>query len=200
MASTQNLPAPILALQKSIVRPYHPADAPSISKAADSKAVSAFLRDSFPRPYTLSDAESWISLNQAPPIRNWAIACPATGAVMGSIGLVPGRDVYSRGYELGYWLGEEFWGRGVMAELVPAFARWVLDGMGGAGENGEEEEKKKEEVERLWAGVFSENAASRRLLEKSGFVFEGRLRRAVVRDGVVMDELVYSLIRADLST
>ncbi|KAJ0160644.1 putative N-acetyltransferase YoaA [Colletotrichum tanaceti] len=196
MASTQNLPVPILTLHRSIVRPYRPADAPSISRAADSAAVSAFLRDAFPRPYTLADAESWIALNQTPPIRNWAIACPASGAVMGSIGLVPGRDVYSRGYELGYWLGEAFWGRGVMAELVPAFARWVFDGMGGAGES---EEDGKEVVERLWAGVFSENAASRKLLEKSGFVCEGRLRRAVVRDGVVMDELVYSLIRADLS-
>ncbi|KZL63802.1 gcn5-related n-acetyltransferase [Colletotrichum incanum] len=188
MAASQDLPAPILTLQKSVIRPYHPADAASLAQAANSRAVAAFLRNYFPHPYTLAEAESWISLNQTPPLHNWVIACPTSGAVMGSIGVVPGKDVYSKGYELGYWLGEKYWGRGIMGELVPAFVRWVFDGMGGGAE----------EVERVWAGVFSENAASQRLLEKSSFVFEGRLRRAVEKDGVFMDELVYSIIRADM--
>ncbi|KAK2015932.1 acetyltransferase [Colletotrichum eremochloae] len=189
MASSQNLPATILTLQKCLVRPYHPTDAPSLSRAANSKTVAAYLRNRFPHPYTLSDAEAWIDMNQAPPILNWAIVRPSSGAVMGSIGLVAGQDVYSRGYELGYWIGEEFWGRGVMSELVPAFVRWVFADMSVGSGGG---------VERVWAGVFSENAASRKVLEKSGFVFEGRLRRAVVKNGVCMDELVYSIIGSDL--
>ncbi|KAF9880113.1 gcn5-related n-acetyltransferase [Colletotrichum karsti] len=188
MASPPELPKPILILDKSIVRPYHPSDAQSLSQAADSKTVAKYLRNTFPQPYTVAAAESWISINQTPPIRNWAIVCPTSGRAMGSIGLVPGKDVYSRGYELGYWLGEEFWGRKIMTELVPAFAGWVLAGMG----------DEHVEVDRLWAGVFSENKASQGLLEKSGFQLEGCLRKAVVKDGVLMDELIYSIIRADL--
>ncbi|KAF6790699.1 gcn5-related n-acetyltransferase [Colletotrichum sojae] len=187
MASPSNIPTPILTLQKSVVRPYHPSDAPSLAQAANSKAVARFLRNTFPQPYTLAAAEGWIAMNQSPPIRNWLITCPATGRAMGSIGLVPGKDVYVRSFELGYWIGEEFWGRGVMGELVPAFAAWVLDGLG----------EEKLEVERLWAGVFSENGASQRVLEKSGFQLEGRMRRAVVKDGVVMDDVIYSIVKGD---
>ncbi|KAK2059602.1 acetyltransferase [Colletotrichum caudatum] len=188
MASEQGLPAPVLTLEKCLVRPYHPSDAASLSRNANSETVAAHMRNRFPHPYTLADADAWIAMNRAPPVLNWAIVCPASGAAVGSIGLVPGQDVYSRGYELGYWIGEEFWGRGVMGELVPAFVGWVFSGGVAAGGV---------EVERVWAGVFSENAASRRVLEKSGFVFEGRLRRAVVKGGVCMDELVYSVIRTD---
>lgn len=108
---------------------------------------------------------------------------------MGGIGLVSGKDVYSQGYELGYWLGEEFWGRKIMSELVPAFVKRVFDGMGD-----------EVEVERLWAGVFSQSKASQGLLEKSGFQLEGRLRRAVIKNGELMDELVYSIIRHDLGS
>ncbi|KAK1984680.1 acetyltransferase [Colletotrichum cereale] len=192
-SSSQDLPAPTLTLQKCLVRPWHPADAPSLARGADSRAVAAFLRDRFPHPYTLADADGWIAMNLAPPLLNWAIVCPTSGAVMGGIGLVPGQDVYSAGCELGYWIGEAFWGRGVMSELVPAFVRWVLAGGAGAGVGSGGGGV----VERVWASVFAENAASRRVLEKSGFVFEGRLRRAVVKNGVCMDELVYSAIRTD---
>ncbi|OHF03039.1 acetyltransferase [Colletotrichum orchidophilum] len=200
MASTQDLPAPILALTKATVRPYHPTDAAALAQAANSDAVARYLRYTFPRPYTLADAESWIALNSGAggsPVHNWVIACPASGRPMGSIGLVPGKDVYARGYELGYWLGEEFWGKGVMGEVVPAFVRWVFEGMG----RGEEEESDREggRVERVWAGMFAVNKGSQRVLEKSGFVLEGRLRRAVVKEGIVMDELLYSFIREDLN-
>ncbi|KAL0944877.1 gcn5-related n-acetyltransferase [Colletotrichum truncatum] len=188
MASSSELPSPILSLQKSIVRQYHASDAASLSQAANSKAVAAFLRNHFPQPYTLSDAEGWISINQTSPLRNWAIICPTSGRTMGSIGVIPGKDVYSAGFELGYFLGEEFWGRGIMSELVPAFVKWVFGGMG----------EEKVRVERLWAGVFSENKASQGVLRKSGFQFEGRLRNAVIKDGVLMDEMVYSIIKNDL--
>ncbi|EFQ33911.1 acetyltransferase [Colletotrichum graminicola] len=188
MAPSQDLPAPILTLEKCLVRPYYLSDAPALARAADSKTVVTYLRNRFPHPYTLADSEGWIAMNQTPPIFNWAIVCPTSGTAMGSIGLIPGEDVYSSSYELGYWIGEEFWGRGVMSELVPAFVSWVFSGMS-VGSGG---------VERVWAGVFSENAASQRVLEKSGFVFEGRLRRAIMKKGVCMDELRYSVVRTDL--
>ncbi|EXF83890.1 acetyltransferase [Colletotrichum fioriniae PJ7] len=197
MASTQTLPPAILTLPKATIRPYHKTDAAALSTAANSSSVSRYLRDSFPRPYTLADAESWIALNSSDggaPVYNWVIACPETGRPMGSIGLVPGKDVYARGYELGYWLGEGDWGKGVMGCVVPAFVRWVFEGMGG----GEEDEDGRRRIERVWAGVFEANKGSQKVLEKSGFVFEGRARRAVVRDEVVMDELLYSVIRDDL--
>ncbi|TEA18067.1 putative N-acetyltransferase YoaA [Colletotrichum sidae] len=188
MAPPTDLPQPILILEKSIVRPYHLSDAPSMSQAASSKEVAAYLRNRFPHPYTVADAESWINMNSTPPIRNWSIVCPTSGRAIGSIGVSQGQDVYSKGYELGYWIGKEFWGQGVMSELVPALVKWVMNGMGEG-----------VEVERVWAGAFSENKASQKLLEKSGFQLEGRLRNAVEKNGVVMDEMVYSVIKQDLT-
>ena len=176
-------PSPILTLGKSHIRPCNLSDAPTLAQVANNPSIPQFLRNIFPSPYTLSDAESWIlhcsTLN---PLTQFAITEPTTDAIIGGIGLTQQEDVYSRSWELGYWLGEEFWGRGIMTEAARALVDWGFQNL---------------VCERIFAGLFAENEASERVIKKVGFIYEGRLRRAVWKHGQNMDVLMYSIIRQD---
>lgn len=176
-------PSPIIKLGKSHIRPCNLSDAPTLAQVANNPAIPQFLRNVFPSPYTLSDAESWImhcsTLN---PLTQFAITEPTTDAIIGGIGLTQQYDVYSRSWELGYWLGEEFWDRGIMTEAARALVDWGFQNL---------------VCERIFAGLFAENEASERVIKKAGFTYEGRLRRAVWKYGRSMDVLMYSYIRQD---
>jgi len=175
----------ILHLSKSTIRHLEPADADELTRIANNPAVGRFLRDRFPSPYARADAEWWIAHNGAArPVRAFAIAHPRDGRIMGCVGLDPGVDVHARGAELGYWVGEEYWGRGVVGEVVPAFARWAFAAFA--------------DLERIYVGIFAENEPSVKIVERAGFVFEGRQRKAAFKSGRFMDVLGYSLIRDDL--
>ena len=177
-------PIPILVLTKSHIRPYNLSDAPTLAHVADNPSISRFLRNIFPSPYELSDAESWIlhcsTLN---PLTQFALTDPITDTVIGGIGLTQQDDVYSRSWELGYWLGEEFWGRGIMTEAARALVGWGFRNL---------------VCERIFAGLFAENEASERVIKNAGFTYEGRLRHAVWKHGRSIDVLMYSIIRQDL--
>jgi len=111
-------------------------------------------------------------------VRDFAVV--VDGAAVGGISLEPGEDVFRRSAEIGYWLGEPFWGRGIATEAVRAVSDYAFATF---------------DVCRLEAGVFSWNAASARVLEKAGYVLEGRCRQAVVKDGRLGDRLLYALLR-----
>ena len=99
------------------------------------------------------------------------------GEAVGGIGIRVGSDVHRYTGEMGYWLGEEFWGRGVMTEAVTAVTNFCFENF---------------PLRRISAEVFANNPASVRVLEKAGFTFEGRLRNNVVKDGKVLDSLLYA--------
>jgi len=181
-SSSQN--SPIVVLKKSIIRPYHRSDAEELTRIANNPAIVRFLRNRFPSPYTLDDANFWINFNaNASPVYKFCIAHPESNKIMGSIGLIPGEDVYCRSAELGYWLGEEYWGKGIITEAVKGFVAWTYANF--------------PQMERLYAGIFEDNKASVKVVERAGFLFEGRLRKAVYKNGKHMDALVYSFIRED---
>lgn len=136
------------------------------------------VRDRFPHPYTLEDAHRWLEhATQEDPTTSFAIVVDEQAA--GGIGLVLRDDIYHRSAEIGYWLGEAFWGRGVMTEAVRAVSEWAFTNF---------------DLCRIYAGVLEWNPSSMRVLEKAGFRFEARLRKAVTKEGVTMDELIYVLI------
>jgi RimJ/RimL family protein N-acetyltransferase len=141
--------------------------------------VWANLRDRFPSPYTLDDAEAWLRhCARTVPVTDFAIE--VDGEAAGGIGVVLRTDVERVDTELGYWLGEQYWGRGVMSRAVTAFVPWVLERF---------------HVARVHANVFDFNTASARVLEKAGFTLEGRLRQSAFKDGRLIDQLVYARIR-----
>jgi [ribosomal protein S5]-alanine N-acetyltransferase len=179
-------PAPILTLTLSKIREYVPSDATALASQCNNHNISQWLTNAFPHPYTVRDAHDWINRNISIAAdglpQNFLIVDPATDSAIGGIGIKPGEDISTHTAEIGYWLGEEYWGQGIISEALPAFTNWVW---------------RNREVERLWAGVFDGNGASRRLLEKAGYRYEGLMRGHVRKEGIVKDLHIYGITRAD---
>ncbi|MGE3856720.1 MAG: GNAT family N-acetyltransferase [Dehalococcoidia bacterium] len=167
----------ILRLATCTLRPWRADDLESLVRHADNPSVAAHLRDVFPSPYTRADGEAWLALPH-PDDR----AIEVDGAAVGGIGVRLGADVERLSAEIGYWLGEDYWGRGIVTEAVGAVTREAIEAHG---------------LVRIEARVFANNPASARVLEKNGYVLEGRLRRAVVKRGEVLDVLVYAFVVED---
>jgi [ribosomal protein S5]-alanine N-acetyltransferase len=168
-----------LKLSKSTLRPWKPGDEESLVRHANNRKIWRNLRDAFPHPYTLADAKQWIEIaGPTTPATNLAIV--VEGAAAGGIGLVLKDDVFHRSAEIGYWLGEEFWGRGIVTEAVRAVTDYAFATF---------------DLCRVYAGVFEWNPASMRVLEKAGYEFECRMRKSVTKDGEIIDELIYAIVR-----
>ena len=175
-----------LRLSRCTLRPWRRGDEPSLVRHANNRNVSRNLRDRFPYPYTAADADAWISsqVDQSPPTSLAIVVHEVAGLrgeVVGGIGVQLRDDERRRTAEIGYWLAEPFWGRGIASEALRAMTAYAFEQF---------------DLTRLEAGVFSWNPASARVLEKCGYVIEGRARAAVVKDGRTGDRLLYGLIRA----
>jgi RimJ/RimL family protein N-acetyltransferase len=170
-----------LVTDRCVLRPFREADVPSLVKHANDREVWLQLRDRFPHPYTLADARHWLErLERSDPLTHFAVE--VDGEAAGGIGLEPQVDVHALSAEVGYWLGRAVWGRGVATAAVRALTDFVFE---------------RDKWQRLFANVFSTNPASMRVLEKVGYRREGVLRKAVIKDGRVQDQIVYGLTRED---
>jgi len=165
------------------IREFVAQDAESLARNADNAKIADQLRDRFPNPYTIVHAREWIEqANSADPVSSFAIA--TKDEVIGGIGLELQRDVYTRAAELGYWLAESCWGRGIATRAVTRFCEQAFETF---------------DLIRIYARVFETNPASARVLEKAGFRREGRLRMSVVKRGRVLDEWLYSSVAPERS-
>lgn len=161
------------------VRSLRESDAASLARHGNDRRIWLNLRDRFPHPYTEAHAREYLAfIASKPNPTNWAI--DVDGEAVGGISLHPGTDIERIGAEIGYWLGAEHWGRGVMTEAVRLVTEHGLGALG---------------FERIFAVPFTHNTASVRVLEKCGYVHEGTLRRSGVKDGVVLDQHVYARVR-----
>ncbi|KAF7192569.1 hypothetical protein HII31_06116 [Pseudocercospora fuligena] len=195
----KNLNEVILELENGItVRRYRSSDVQSMTKHGNSKTIWLNMRDRFPHPYDEAAGRSWISINADPgnharsgkytleagaegPLvpTNYAIAI--NGEAIGSIGLDFGADIYYRTAELGYWIGEEFWGKGIMSVVAPAFVRWTWKTFG--------------VLIRINAEANERNLGSIRTLVKAGFAYEGKRINAIVKMGEVQSVVWYGALR-----
>jgi RimJ/RimL family protein N-acetyltransferase len=165
---------------RSTLRPWRRGDEPSLVLHANNRSVWLNLRDRFPHPYTAKDADEWIvHAGSQAPVLNFAIV--VDGAAVGGIGLTLGTDVSRRPAEVGYWLGQPFCGRGIATEALRAVTDYAFTTL---------------DICRPEAGVFDWNPASARVLEKAGYVLEGRSRLAVTKAGRTGDRLLYALVRS----
>ncbi len=171
----------VLLLPSCTVRPWRASDLGSLLLHADNPRIAANLRDVFPSPYTRADGEAWLVMATADPDRT-GFAIEVDRAAVGGIGLRLGDDVHRRTAEIGYWIGEAYWGRGIMTEAVGALTRWGIEQF---------------DLVRVDAHVFAPNAGSARVLEQNGYVLEGRLRKRVEKRGEILDALVYAFVVED---
>lgn len=158
------------------------AHAESIWQYANNNNIAKWLRDAMPHPYTRRDAEVFIAqcMAQDDADGNVLRAIVIDGEAAGSIGIFRQTDVYRKSAEIGYWLGEPFWGNGVMSRAVSLLCAEVFE---------------KTDIVRIYAEPFAENSASCCVLEKAGFQREGTLRQSVYKQGKFMDSHVYALLR-----
>lgn len=162
-----------------IVREWSQADRSSLLRFADNRKVWRNLTHRFPHPYTEADADAWFAMLAAKDVcTNWAIE--VGGFAVGGIGMEPGEGVYAKTARFGYWLGEPYWGRGVVTAAARATTDYILAQTG---------------IIRLEAPVFEWNPASMRILEKCGFVREGVLRSSIEKDGQIIDAVLYAKLR-----
>jgi RimJ/RimL family protein N-acetyltransferase len=162
----------------TVVRPWADGDRAAIVRFGNNRKVWRNLRDRFPHPYTDADAVAWLALAKSDPDKTgWAIE--VDGQAVGGIGLVPLEDVHARCAHIGYWLGEPYWGRGIMTAVVRRVSEHALGDLG---------------FLRLEAPVYAWNPASMRVLEKCGYAREGVLRKSVFKDGEVIDSVLYAKV------
>ena len=163
------------------LRPYCMEDIPSMVHHANSWKVARNLRDVFPHPYTERDARDFVALCiQNEGKGQLCRAIDVGGQAVGTISLTVGRDVYRKSGELGYWLGEDFWGRGIMTAAVQRICQEGFERF---------------DLVRIYAQPYAYNTASRRVLEKAGFTLEGVMRWGVYKNGQVQDYCMYALLR-----
>lgn len=163
------------------LRPLRFADRDELARLANNKKIWNNLRDVFPLPYTTSDAEKFIDLvRQHDPVVNFAIV--ADNQFIGVIGLYSQPDVYRKSMEIGYWIGEPYWGKGIATRAVNLAANYAFESL---------------KMVRIFASVFEGNEASRRVLEKCGFQLEGVARKAVYKNKKLMDEFRYGRLRGE---
>ena len=171
-----------LTLASCTLRGWRHEDAASLTRHANNPNVARNLADVFPYPYTMDDARIWIGRHAGvEPPRVFAIVID--GDAVGGVGLEIGTDIHRRSAELGYWLAEPYWGRGIVTDAVRAVIRYGFATF---------------DLEHIFAGLFERNVGSRRVLEKAGFTLEGRLRMHVTKNGETMNDLIFGITRADI--
>lgn len=160
-----------------IVRNWRQEDGESLIKLADNRAIWRNLAHRFPHPYTADDAAAWLTLSAAPECTHWAIE--VDGIAAGGVGVELGEGIYEKSGQIGYWLGEPYWGRGIATAAVRKTADYAMPRYG---------------LARLHASVFEWNPASMRVLEKCGFVREGVLHDSIFKDGRIIDAVLYARV------
>jgi ribosomal-protein-alanine N-acetyltransferase len=171
----------LLTLKTCMVRSWRPDDADAIGRYANNYKIWINLRDAFPHPYTMQHARDFIrAIRNRTPETTFAIAIG--DEAVGSIGFVLHPDVERVSAEIGYWLAEPFWGRGITTEALVAVTGYAAE---------------THQLTRVYAVPFASNASSCRVLEKAGYVLEGRLRRSAIKNGQVTDQMQYAFIVPD---
>ena len=165
-----------VALKACEIRSWRSSDLEPLVTHANNRDIWVNLRDRFPHPYTARDGRAFLKhMRDQRPETAFAIA--VNGEAAGSIAFQLGGDVERVSAEIGYWLGQPFWGRGIATEALVALTEYAVATHG---------------LTRVFAVPFAWNTASCRVLEKAGYVLEGRLRRSAVKDGVITDQLQYA--------
>lgn len=163
-----------------ILRELEETDIPKLAEYANNQKVSNNLRDAFPSPYTVEDARAFVAMARGRDPKS-IFAIEYKGEYVGNISLMPCGDVYRNSAEIGYFIGEPFWNKGIMTTAVTLITAYGFDILG---------------VVRIFTGIFEYNKASGCVLEKCGFEKEAVFKKAITKKGVLYDEVRYARIKS----
>ncbi len=157
------------------LRTWRKEDAGQLASIANNRNIWLNVRDHFPHPYTINDALQWIEFScKQNPVQNFAIEY--NHCIVGSIGVVPKEDVYRISIEIGYFIGEPFWGKGIASRSVALILNYIANNF---------------KVVRVYAEVFDYNTASIKVLEKNGFHLESVRQKAVLKNNIILNDQVW---------
>jgi [ribosomal protein S5]-alanine N-acetyltransferase len=171
-----------LKTERLTLRSYTEEDATRIAEIANNKNIARNMVSTFPHPYTLDDANTWIGLANSPEKKGLVFAIEFEGELIGGTGFDLKDGDHEGVASGGYWLGEDYWGKGIATEAWCKIRDYAFE---------------KFDIRRLEAGVYSWNLASAKVQKKAGFTKEGCLRKSVIKFGEVGDEIRYGLTRED---
>jgi len=161
------------------VRSWRKNDLDALVRYANNANVAANLRDQFLHPYTRFAAAAYLVEVRSAEVET-SFAVEYAGEAVGGIGFKLGTDISRLCAEMGYWLGEPYWGRGLTTRAVLACSEWAFENY---------------KLTRVFAMAFSHNVGSMRVLEKAGFAREGILRRSAIKNGIILDQVLYAKVR-----
>lgn len=159
------------------IRKFSSSDLDSLVRYANNKNIALNLTDQFPHPYSRDHGEKFLATVKTHiPVRVFAIECD--GQFCGAIGLHPQDDIMRLNCELGYWIAEPFWGKGVATKAIELIVKYGFENF---------------DIQRIFARPFGRNLASRRVLEKAGFKLEAKLEKTIIKNGVIEDEYIFAI-------
>jgi RimJ/RimL family protein N-acetyltransferase len=164
-----------------ILRPWSIDDARALAEIANNKNIADNLQDVFPFPYSLRDARKWLkTILPVDPPRNFAVVSDRT--IVGNIGILIKEDIHRKNAEIGYFMSESYWGQGIAARALKAVTSYAFSNF---------------DIVRVYAETFADNVSSRRTLEKAGFTLEATFRKNIVKNGIIKDSCIYSVLKEE---
>ncbi len=161
------------------LRNWEESDSEDLARIANNKKIFDNLRDVFPHPYSIEDARKYISIFKESDPKSIVFAIEVNGKVCGNVGAFIKDDVYKKSAEIGYFLAEELWGKGIMSSAVKKVVEYVF---------------RNYDVMRIFAEPFARNTGSRKVLEKAGFELEGILKKSVFKNNIFEDSCMYAIL------
>ncbi len=159
------------------LRPWHLDDVNDLVALANNKNIAQFMADVFPHPYTIENGKTFITFATSNP-NSKIFAIIIDGKPVGSIGLHLQTDILRKNAEIGYWLGEQHWGKGIITQAVPQMIDYGFKNM---------------DIVRIFARIFGTNKASQKVVEKCGFILEGKYEKTIFKNNEFIDELIYAV-------
>jgi len=165
------------------IREWQIEDAENLASVINNKKIQDNLRDGIPYPYTVENAKEYItSMLSADKDETYAFAITVDDKAIGSIGVFRCNNIHFRSAEMGYYIAETYWGKGIGTSAVKQTCKYIFDHTN---------------IIRIFAEPFAYNTASCHILEKAGFQCEGILRKNAIKNGVILDMKMYALIKED---
>ena len=159
-----------------ILRPWHIDDLETLVNIANSQNIAQYMADVFPHPYTHEKGKSFIEFATTNPTAK-IFAITINNKPIGSIGLHLQADILRKNAEIGYWLSEEYWGKGIIADAIKQIVPIGFESL---------------DITRIFARIFGSNLASQKVITKAGFILEGKFEKTIFKNGEFLDELIYA--------